>query len=118
MVTIRRLTGASLLAALVLSAGAQCLLGQLDETSCCPQMASDCHSPTVARDCCERETLSQAQLVGVYVHPLPMPVVLSASSPIPEQHPPHAGVASAPVDTSAVKGSPPPPYVLSGTLLI
>jgi hypothetical protein len=118
MFTLRRLTGASLLIAFVLATGVQCLLGQLDEMSCCPRMASDCHTPSVARDCCERETLTHAQLVGVYAHPLPMPVVLNASSPIPEQHPPHAGVAPAPVDTTAVKGSPPPPYVLSGTLLI
>lgn len=116
---LRRSAAFGLMAALMLSIGAQCLVGQdmtMAQMACCAGTKHDCGGAAVAQDCCQSERAEQVQLVKQSLQVAPPVAVLS-----------HATVALVrprdtrsvfEIDTTPLQRSSPPKYVLLATFLI
>jgi len=119
MPSVRRVTGAALVAALVFSIGTQCLAG-LEMTgpqmACCARMSHDCHAAVDAQDCCQTERAEIAQL-AVHVQQAPSPPVPIASA-VPALDRQIDDRSATRVDAAPLRGAPPPRYVLLASFLI
>lgn len=105
--------------ALMLSLGAQCLVGQEMTTAqmaCCAATDHDCEGPGAVQECCQSERAEQAQLVKQTPQIVP-PVVLLTRVAAALVRPPCTRSAFE-VRTTPLKGSSPPTYVLLATFLI
>ncbi|MBI4263811.1 MAG: hypothetical protein HY657_05525 [Acidobacteria bacterium] len=120
MSKVRRSTGVPLMMALVLSLGAQCLVGQdmtTAQMACCAATDHDCGAAAATEDCCQSERAEQDQLLTQAQHLVP-PVALIAST-IPALVPPLNTYASAfDVNTTELRAASPPKYVLLASFLI
>lgn len=116
---VRRSTAFALMAALMLSIGAQCLAAQemtSSQMACCADSVVDCDRAAVLQDCCESERAEQAQLL-IPFHQVVQPVAVLTSATAALLRPPVArsriDIASAPVNASSR-----PKHVLLATFLI
>ena len=116
---LRRSAALGLMAALMLSIGAQCLVGQEMTTAqmaCCVGTEHDCGDAAVAQECCESERAEQAQLVNQFLQVAP-PVAVLSHATFALVRPPDTRSAFE-LETTPLKGSSPPKYLLLATFLI
>lgn len=117
---LRRSAALGLIAALMLSIGAKCLVGQKMTTAqmvCCAGTEHDCGDAAVAQECCESERAEQAQLVVKQAPQVMPPVAVPTTVTAALVRPPQTRSALE-VRTTPLKGSSPPKYVLLATFLI
>lgn len=119
MLKLRRSAALGLMAALMLSIGAQCLVGQEMTTAqmvCCAGTEHDCGDAAVAQECCESERAEQAQLVTESLQVAP-PVAVLSHAIVALVRPPDTRSALA-IETTPLQASSPPKYLLLATFLI
>jgi hypothetical protein len=115
----RRSASLVLMMALMLSLGAQCLVGQAMTTAqmaCCAGTDHDCDGMGARQDCCPSERAEQAQLVKQTLQVMP-PVAVLTSAMAALVRPPQTHSAFD-LRTTPLKGSSPPKYILLATFLI
>ena len=120
MPKVRQFASFALTTALMLSLGAQCLVGQEmtpAQMACCAGTDHDCGgSETLQADCCQSERAEQAQVVE-YVQQVVAPVAVLTSTTAAFTRPP-AAHRSVHLDTTPLSSPPPLKYVLLATFLI
>ena len=121
MPKVRRSTGVALMMALVLSLGAQCLVGQDMTTAqmawCCATTDHDCQGAAAAEECCQSERAEQDQLLQQSRQLVPPLAVVTST--LPALVPPlDTYVSVFDVDTTELKAASPPKYVLLASFLI
>ncbi len=106
--------------ALVLSLGAQCVVGQemgTAQMACCVATDHDCQGAAASEDCCQSERAEQEQLVKQIQQLVPPLAVATSTIPalvrLPDMH-----VGFYVVSTTELKAASPPKYVLLASFLI
>ena len=116
---LRRSAALGLMAALMLSIGAQCLVGQdmtTAQMACCAGTEHDCGHAAVAQECCESERAEQERVVKQIHQPAPpLAIVTSAILPLIRLSDTYSAVV---VDTTTLKATSPPKYVILASFLI
>ncbi|MBI2829258.1 MAG: hypothetical protein HYX77_08320 [Acidobacteria bacterium] len=115
-----RSTGVALVMALMLSLGAECLVGQemaAAQMACCADTDHDCGAAATTEDCCQSERADQDRLVNQAQQPVP-PLVLVASTIPALVLPPNTYASAFGVNTTELKAASPPKYVLLASFLI
>lgn len=119
MFRFRRVAALGMVAALMVSIGAQCLVAHEQMTTepmlCCAGIHHDCGA-AIGQDCCESERAAHDQLLNQIqrIHP---PVALLTGATAVLFRPPDAHHRFD-IETTPLKASPPPRYVLLATFLI
>lgn len=117
----RHFTSIVLIAGILLSVGAQCLLGMemtAAEMPCCAGTEHDCHdAQAVQADCCQTEQAEQPQLLGRLQQLIAPLAVLTTATGAPLRAP-EIIAWRFDVDTSPPRTSAQPKYVLLATFLI
>lgn len=118
---VRRSIGVALMMALVLSIGVQCVVGQEMTTAqmaCCVGTDHDCGSAAADAECCQSERAEHSQLFSkVQIEQLVPPLALITSAVPALTRPAETHVAFH-INTTELKGTSPPKYVLLAAFLI
>lgn len=116
----RGIVSTAVVAALMLSLGAQCLIGQeptAAQMACCAGTDHDCPGEeTVEATCCASEHAEQPKVPVYLKQVVPLPAVVS-SPIVGHTHPPEARSAIH-VESTPLKAESPPKYVLLASFLI
>ena len=118
---LRRSAALALVAALMVSIGAQCLVGHEMMTTaqmlCCAGTDHDCGGAAVAQDCCQSEQAEQDQLVShiqqLVSRPALAPISIAAFVPPLDTYSPGFNQG-----TTELHAASPPKYVLLASFLI
>lgn len=122
MPRVRQSIGVALMMALVLSIGAQCVVGQEMTTAqmaCCAGTDHDCGTAAAAPECCQNDGAAQGALAAALVQPVVFPPDLVSSVVVDFATPPDTHAASGiNVDRPPSIAASPPKYVLLASFLI
>jgi hypothetical protein len=117
----RQPIGVILMMALLVSIGAQCVLGNemtATQMACCVGTDHDCGTATAAAECCQSETAAAEQLVAK-LQQVVFPLAPITGVPAMLLAPPDAhAVRGFDVDRIGTTAESPPTYVLLATFLI
>jgi hypothetical protein len=117
----QRFLGAALVAAMVLSLGAQCLAGHemtAAQMACCVGTDHDCRGVGAAEDCCQSEHAERDQLVAHLQQPVSPPARVNTAIAAFVEPVDARGAAAVALDTPSPIANSPPRYVLLETFLI
>jgi hypothetical protein len=115
MPRVRRSIVVTLMAAIVLSIGAQCLAAEdAAEMPCCAEAGHDCHPAITSHDCCQLEQGGPQAPPG-HLREAISPLALVPGHPVRDVRP---SVFVVRVETTIAPAVSPPKYLLLGSFLI
>lgn len=118
---VRRSIGVALMMALVMSIGAQCVIGgemTTAQMACCVGTDHDCGTAAAAPDCCQSEVAAREQLAAHVQQVVFPPAPLTGAVADLTTPPDTASVHGFEIDRVPLIAASPPKYVLLATFLI